>query len=1623
MITTRLFPHAPTPHGLGSLRRQPPPFSSLRERPLSVASTLSAVSIASTGSTASGFTNTGERSRRSAALLDLDIDDATRSSLLRAEEVLRASEQDRERDRRRARLSGCERQVRSIHFVDDLGRNGCGKCDEETEVLCEEAPRHDMSTLQRLSPTKLLRTARSIPGELFADSSRTSDNVAGADPRSPVISAPRKMVKSPSPPQPVVPRRAISHADLLSNQPTAVRHTSRPASPPQHHRYGTLPLRFEHLPLPGNEPKSKFSASSSDSIVHVVSFDAGVTGDQRRGGITDRARTFSQASTSGLKSLKGKVGKSRKAGKQSNLAHLFSGIGAGSSDNSSGDKTQPRAVSFAPSCAPVTSSDTSGHRPSTSVSSYAPSSSTTTTGDSATASRKPSRLGFFRSIRKRDSSSSKRNSIRTRSSGQVSPSLISHPFSVATGNGCSPPVATRNSEVTTSSEGSKSLPTCDLKAKAGWASRLSKAVKGKNAAARKVTLEGGAPVQREEQVKVTSIAHPDLTARAPSRIPLAAVFPHAAPPIRPPRPSESLESSDDTTFYGHRAPAAKSRAAALETLAIRTSAPRVRPRTSMPIVTARCPPLVPLGELAPSITYAPLGQTAAPGVRSADELLPPVPIYQGQSVPNRRCLPDPFDTSDSSLSPVAYSSSGGFSSGDDERCPSPVRSFRSPSPARFRDLLPSLPAGSSPEKNERGLPMPQESSPKSASSRDSPRKRAMGPEQVILMGDVKQRQGALASCIFCSDSRSPLVRAGPMTELRGATTDLADLLFGLEDTEDLNTTGVPAPESTRSHIQRDVSDLSASLRGKLPHVDSVESLRSSISDVPRDLKRLISAVDDHISEVDVSHVAVEQVGMAAYGFADEYTESSSSSGSSDEDVALHARNYPSGFLPVGEHTTSVFVDSDGGFEATSSTFEGHFSTAAAALRSMLSGSKSTVSSPPKSATVQVFPHRASATIQASPLKEIAVEPRSYLRDSVREALELGRPSNGDKMFETVDVSVSLTALVQSPSPSEHQKPTDAQAREEAFLHRHRRSGSAISSTEDSSDSLFSLMGSPSPLPPTGRPLRQSLARYSQDRFPVRRPSHRAGLVSERSSVSSFEQDPPSNETTSMSVAAPSTRSTNFSISSITSSPCPAPPQRRIPMLTRNFPPPTQPVFRFPPAEPSVSKQDPPEWVDQRGGNGSLPLVKASTSPRFVRPLHPASPDEPIPRPRPLELGLDGEIVPPDTPPLSSPSDGERHALSGCAPERLSFEAEHVSASTAAFEHKSRHARQPSRSSSIMQSVIPEEAETLVEERGQGYLQPLSPIDEPPSPQTVPRGPFEDSPSVRIELAEVEHFSSARVIELDTQDDFDFTAETNPELTSRYFTFTSEADIEIKRSRAKWPDSDYSLEVITHWLIPRTYHAVLEFLFYSQTRFPSSPHFLRMESLVSLAYDVPPTPPSPIRIPPPLIDSPLDVRDLLPSTPPSPEKILSLKSGPARRKPLAAKPLNQQVTGLSQSTSSSSRQPKEDLSPFTALPPRISSKLRGLRARVVSGSPKKVVDTAFLGEKTTKRRQGQFNAAMRRLEGVGAPTEQRSDDETDDTGVLEAKGEATEELSFTRTPRLATNRSAKVRRRTALSSMR
>ncbi|BGP34707.1 hypothetical protein JCM10296v2_006529 [Rhodotorula toruloides] len=1562
-----------------------------RTRPLSTISTLSAVSIASTASSSSALTDTGSRRRRSAALLDLDLDldDTTRSSLVRAEAVLRSSEHEREVERRKARLSWRDRQVRSAHLVIEQ-LVAAGAEDETEELDVQEQRREEFeqdrsnNPLRRFSPKRfMLRKTQSIPLDMASSPAPSHASQAAG------FSA-----KSPSPPRPSIARRALSSSNLLSSATETLRSPPlRPASPPQHDHYGTLPLRFSRLEPP-LDPPSKFSGSSGDSIIHVVAFD-GPAADKKRKGLRDRARTFSRASTDGLKTLTSKMPKrtsTRRPGvkKKPSLANLFAGLSGTNDSGASSNETKARSISFASSSSRpvVTSSDTSGHRPSTSISSYAPSSPTS---DSGPPSRKPSRLGFFRSISKRNSDGSKRTSRSTTSSGLLSPSLISRPVSVASEGALAAAQDRRASNATSSSNGSSAdLP----QAKLGWAGRLTRAVKGKNVAAKKALFEKTVTVQQAE--KIAAPHSPDLSARPPTRLPLATVFPtraeDLAPPARPPRPSKNLESSDDTTFYGHKIAPVKTRAAAIDAFTIESSAPRVRAKASVP--SAKRAPAVPPSAEMPRTTYQLLpNDRLSSGQPFGSSLLPPVPIYPAQSFPpSRRYSPDFGDASDSSLSPAEHSGSSGWSSSPLRRCPSPARSFRTPSPARWRALLPSASAGSSPEKDERGLPQPLPGlrqplvmTPRILKALGSPRKLAMGPENVICMG-IDDFTG------------------NPISEVRGATTDLAELLSDLEDTYELDTSKVGAQSvANRRHVQRDVSDLSASLRGKLPHLESIESLRSSVSDVPLDLKELINTVDDHISEVDIRFFSIEQPPLPYNGFGNDDDDSGSSGESSGEDdlAVLQARAglSASGHLVV-DNTTSRFSIVGGAtqaLEATATSFEGLHSTAVDAIRHMLSAPGMTTLSSPGSATLQAFPLPASATLQAFRLDDIdEEEPRSTLRDSVRDALELERPTAGDKMFERIDEDVSLDALINSPSPPV--SPEQVLARREALYHQHARMGSTLSTAEGSLESCFSLVGSPSPNPPSGRPMRQSLQRYSQDKFPTKRPSHRARPISELSVAST---DPASNETTNLSVA-PSSRSTNLSVSSLTSSPCPVPRGARIRMLTRaEGPLPAQPAFRFPPAE---------DRVDQ----AHLAQGRGSHSPRYVRPLVAVEPGERLPKPIRLADYVDGPI-PPDTPPPSSPSVSDD--------ERRVRELEHpgapvlatVSSQSLASVGHVRHA------SDILQSVIAEEPEdNLSTSPSSTHLCPLEPAYLPTSPQPMPFGPLDDSSIAFEVIVAPPEQPSGRIVELEPDEsllmsvrdeDFDWTAETNPEITRQHASFAYEAETEVHRSRIVWPDTDYSREVIAHFVLPRTYHAILEFLFFSQSRWPSPPHLLRMTSFVPPAYDDPPTPPSPIVIPPPIVDSP-----------PAPQEVVLVsKARPVRRKVLSEKPVNQQVALLSRSTSSPSKKPKDEQSPFTALPPRLSAKLRGARGKLSSKSPKRV-DTGFLGDNATKRRQGQFNAAMRRLEGIGAPAEQRSDSETDDTGVLEAHGEATDELTFTKTPRLSLNR-PRVRRKPGIMTLR
>lgn len=479
------------------------------------------------------------------------------------------------------------------------------------------------------------------------------------------------------------------------------------------------------------------------------------------------------------------------------------------------------------------------------------------------------------------------------------------------------------------------------------------------------------------------------------------------------------------------------------------------------------------------------------------------------------------------------------------------------------------------------------------------------------------------------------------------------------------------------------------------------------------------------------------------------------------------------------------------------------------------------------------------------------------------------------------------------------------------------------------------------------------------------------------------------------------------------------------------------------------------------------LSTAAPSPRFVRPLQPA---KPVPRLRPLSSqSLTNAFVPPDTPPPSSPSiaasDAGSSSESGgqLSAFRSSFDLDRQHPPiVAAVRGPKGHSRQVSRSSSIIRDVIPEdERETLsspisypattlplpptispiiLEQR------PLEVIEEPVSPIKVveeePRQLLEvvEEPIEVVQVEVVTHsqpapqtfalsFAPAREAtapskehlaahdELDIEDEFEeifdlMDDEVTQTVMRNWVHFHYEAEMEIRRSQARWPDTDASREAVARkyrltftcveradtlpagFKRPTTTHDILHFLFDSQNRFHSRVHHGSATPLPNL--------PSPavyphhaVSPPTPNVSSdgshskdpeepPVEV------SPPSPSPIPVKKI----RMPLGAKPVNRQLV-LTKSTSSLKKQ-EPALSPFTALPPKLGLRLRSKLAAATT-SPKKMVDVGFLEGKSkpvTRRRKDQFDAARRKLEGLGAADEQRSDgeSESENSGVIEAKGE-------------------------------
>lgn len=167
--------------------------------------------------------------------------------------------------------------------------------------------------------------------------------------------------------------------------------------------------------------------------------------------------------------------------------------------------------------------------------------------------------------------------------------------------------------------------------------------------------------------------------------------------------------------------------------------------------------------------------------------------------------------------------------------------FRIPSPTSARDIR-FDPASSSPQKSERGLPLPSHG----WNEDTSPKKLAMGPEHVFsLTSDscIPGEASVLSSDDRVADIYSSTTRIDGITETRGATRDLAALLSTREDTQAVS-----------------LSDATDQLQSKLvfgdcttsSQVHADDSLENSASGIPADLRRLIRCVSDQISAFEVT---------------------------------------------------------------------------------------------------------------------------------------------------------------------------------------------------------------------------------------------------------------------------------------------------------------------------------------------------------------------------------------------------------------------------------------------------------------------------------------------------------------------------------------------------------------------------------------------------------------------------------------------------------------------------------------------------------------------------------------------------------------------------------------------------
>ncbi|KAL8283921.1 hypothetical protein RQP46_005353 [Phenoliferia psychrophenolica] len=1368
--------------------------------------------------------------------------------------------------------------------------------------------------------------------------------------------------------------RKARSVDLLSprHEHHHQHHAQHARTPTENNVQSLHSLLPAYLPVP-TEPPSKFSASTGNSRLDDDD-DFKDDPDSSRDSSNNhagRARAKTLSHMHSLRELLRKTPSKLSLRKKPSLASLFT------------------SAAPPPSSASSSSQSTSQQHP---APKKKPSHLSRIPTRATTASSTPSPVS---------ESSSKRSFIRT--------ALHRHVLSDSTTSNSS------SYDPRSSSEGGRSFEDTSSGGGRGarrWVGKLGRAVTG----GRKQAQVQPSPVIVRLAEKVPAA---NMSQRVPSRIPIATVFADSTNHIRQqpqqaPRPRPRAVYSPTAADLSPPPPPAHA-ALGGDELNLPSRARPVHRKAVPPVARTRPLSLVgvvpqPLFPSKRASIPAPPATTLLPAAELRPRPLPPLSLILRPT----------------SLTPTTASDSSSSSEDTSRTPPSPSplsndhrRSFRSPSPARFRDLLPSPCASSSPDKTPAGLPAPSVS-PKSVVARVSPKKLAMGPEQIIEME---------------ASHLGP--DTGVFQQVCGATSDLADLLSALDDH---STSYDPAL------ITSGQQDLSRSLRQYLPvvpRVESVESLRSTVSDVPDDLRLLIQSVEDQIDEVEFLGPPLDP---------------------EDEEEEEEERYF--GEDEVLQELERTEMEDDEEEDETSGSFEGHVSTAAMALRSMLDGPGPGEKEPRYTRPLSVVSRQ---VVQEE--EDDEDERPSRFRDSVQEYLAMERPTVGDKMMDNMDISVSLASLVAAHSPP----PSPIQARPPP-PQRH---------PSDSSTGTCSIMGSPTP----ANGPRRAIARYSAD--PRSAPAPPPPVESRPSDrPPSYESDH-SNSRSSEEVERDEDH-TNFSISSVNSSPC-AGPKRRVPMLTRNNPMPTA-GFRFPPAKPRAGWEKKDEQQQQPKKESTSPFKKVfspleqfrnktqrridddeaeveqaaspSSSPRFVRPLQPPRLGVAIARPRPLSSEAEG-LIPPDTPPPSSPSHSDRSSMSSLSSFRH-VQVDPTPAPPVPHRASKGHSRQISRASSLLQDTILEESP----EKPGPMTELAPPLKLAPPLETIlePLSPGVPFDVVADEDEEDEDDQEEFPLRADMPRAFNLTFTSGPteekvdpydlrdeadvysgglgiedEDTSRvlrsFVHYAYEAEVEVKRSQARWPDTEASLEAMAYFDIPKNWHEMLQFLFDSQNRFVSivpvappsttrafylspddSQHSIsRFASQEFLPLDFPSSPPTP-DLSPNLTPSPDDESIPSPPSPPSPTP--APVPVPKRRLPLGAKPLNRQLV-LAQSTSSPSKAPSDALSPFTALPPKLTGKLRGLRAKLSPSPKKKTVDTAFLGEgveaKMMRRRKTEWDASLRKLEGVGHAREQRSDDESDQTGVVEAAGEGAFR-SFIKTPKLSTSR-PRVRRKPALTHLR